>query len=86
MDEVVAYQIVVAGVLSDRWYDWFENLTIRLDQDPAGEPVTILSGLIADQAALRGILERIWDLNMTLLAVSRTGANEVKEQDDERHK
>jgi hypothetical protein len=83
MDEVVAYQIVVAGVLSDRWYDWFENLTICLDQDPAGEPVTILNGLIADQAALRGILERIWDLNMTLLAVSRTGANEVKEQDNE---
>ena len=57
MDEpVVAYQIVVQGAISERWYDWFADLTIHLDHNPAGKPITILCGPVADQSALRGIL------------------------------
>lgn len=60
------YQIEVRGKLSDDWSDWFSGLTVALEDD-----ITILTGPIADQAALRGILSKIWDLNLMLISLNR---------------
>ena len=60
------YQIKVKGQLGDSWSDWFEDMAISSN---SGE--TILTGPVADQAALHGLLIRIRDLNLTLLSVQR---------------
>jgi hypothetical protein len=60
------YEIKVKGHLDPRWSDWFEGL--ELTDLEGGE--TMLSGPLADQAALHGLLERIRDLNLTLISVT----------------
>ena len=60
------YRIKLKGCLDPKWSDWFEQMAISTE---GGE--TILTGPVADQAALHGLLIRIRDLNLTLLAVER---------------
>jgi hypothetical protein len=67
MDKPWHYEIRVEGHLSDRWTDWFEGLSIC--KEPNGE--TILSGLISDQSALFGVLNKIQALNLVLISVAR---------------
>ena len=62
------YQIQVQGWISKRWASWFDGMTIAYEEIN-GSPVTTLTGAVADQAALRGILNRIWDLNLMLISV-----------------
>jgi hypothetical protein len=63
------YQIKVEGHLNPTWSAWFEELT--LTHDPDGS--TLLSGVVIDQAALHGVLVKIRDLGLTLIAVQRSG-------------
>jgi hypothetical protein len=65
------YRIRIEGRLDDRWSDWFSGLTITYETESDGDTVTTLRGPIADQAALRGALSRLWDLNLTLISVRR---------------
>lgn len=60
------YEIKVKGILNPSWSDWFAGLRLTY-LDGNG---TMLSGPLADQAALHGLLERIRDLNLTLVSVS----------------
>ena len=60
------YQIRVRGHLSDAWSEWFDGLTI--ENLPSGE--SLLSGPVADKAALYSLLTKVRDLNLTLLAVA----------------
>jgi hypothetical protein len=48
-------------------------MTVAFERASDGSPITTLAGPIADQATLRGVLNRIWDLNLTLLSVTRGG-------------
>jgi hypothetical protein len=66
-DEQVMYHIKVRGKLDDRWSEWFSGLTITAESE--SPPVTALVGEI-DQAALRGILNKVWDLNLALVSVN----------------
>lgn len=61
------YEILVEGVLSDHWGDWFEGLRF----EPAGEGVTRLCGPLSDQSALLGVLNQIHALNLPLISVTR---------------
>ena len=65
-DEQEVYQITVKGVLDETWSDWFSGMAVTF-----GDGVTTLTGPVADQAALRGILVKIWDLNLTLISASQ---------------
>ncbi|HSL31342.1 MAG TPA: hypothetical protein VK900_19225 [Anaerolineales bacterium] len=67
MDKPYAYEIRVEGQLTNRWSAWFEGLTICNTLN--GE--TILTGELADQAALYGVLNKIHDLNISLISVTR---------------
>jgi hypothetical protein len=61
------YQIVIKGHLDREWSEWFDGLTITLVD--SGE--TILSGSLADQTALHGVLIKIRDLGLPLLSLAR---------------
>jgi hypothetical protein len=61
------YEIRVAGLLSPPWMDWFEGLTITLGEDGN----TLLTGPMADQAALYGLLKKLRDLGLSLLSVNQ---------------
>ena len=61
------YEIRVQGHLAPRWSESFAGLTMTYTE--SGE--TILSGPIEDQAALHGLLDRVRDLNVTLISVNR---------------
>ena len=61
------YQIRVQGHLGTQWTDWFGGLTVTLEDN--GE--TLLTGPVADQAALHGLLRRVRDLGIPLVSVVR---------------
>ena len=73
------YQIVIKGYLDRNWSDWFDGLRVSYDE----QDNTVLSGLISDQPALYGILDRLRDMNLTLITVMRIGPDtdpfEIKE-------
>jgi hypothetical protein len=60
------YEIRLKGHLEARWGQWFDGLTITLEENGS----TLLSGPLADQAALHGILKKVRDLGLTLLSVN----------------
>lgn len=61
------YRIRVEGHLSGHWTEWFEGLSITLEDDGS----TLLSGTVVDDAALHGLLKKIRDLRLPLLSVTR---------------
>lgn len=69
------YQIRIQGHLGDQWADWFGGLAIALE---AGGD-TVLTGPVADQAALYGLLKKVRDLGLPLIAVNRLEPGPVEE-------
>ncbi len=65
--EAGRYEIRLAGRLDGRWAAWFDGLTVGHDVDGT----TVISGPIADQAALHGLLQRVRDLGLPLVSVTR---------------
>jgi len=63
------YQITVFGKVDSSWSEWFGNLKLTTSEDKDGFPITRLSGVLPDQGALRGVLNKLWDLNLSLLSV-----------------
>jgi hypothetical protein len=68
-DQPMVYQIKIKGQLVPKWMDWFEGLTITLEDDGN----TLLTGTVIDQAALHGWLKKIRDLGIPLLSVNSVG-------------
>jgi len=62
----IVYQIRIRGHLSDQWTNWFEGLTITLEED--GD--TLLTGPIVDQPALFGLLKKVRDLGLPLVSIN----------------
>ena len=69
-DEPQFYRIRVRGHLGEDWSRWFDGMAIAVEDVGSPTPVTTLDGVVADQAALRGILSAIWDLGLTLISVN----------------
>jgi hypothetical protein len=67
VDEPFVYEIRIAGHLPARWSAWFEGLAVA----PEPDGTTRLSGPVADQAALYGLLKRVRDTGLTLIAVNQ---------------
>ena len=78
LDRPVTYQIKVPGEIDLAWADWSENLTITVEQQGDEPPVSTLTGTL-DQAALQGILRRLYSLGLPLISavwIDRAGAGE----------
>ena len=67
--EQAKYRIHVCGVVEDSWTDYFSGMTIRVKDEPEQEPETNLTGWVADQAALLGVLSRLHDWGHVLISI-----------------
>ncbi len=71
-DRPATYHILVQGWVGERWADWVNGMAmVRHGGDD--EPVTTLTGTVADQAALLGLLTKLYNLGFVLLEVKWTG-------------
>jgi len=66
MTSTATYELRVAGHLDDHWSAWLGGLTLTHE----GDGTTSLSGIVADQAELHGLLMKVRDLGLTLLSVA----------------
>ena len=73
-DQRIVYQFRIKGHLGQQWMKWFEGLTVTLEEDGN----TLLSGIMVDQSALHGVLKKIRDLGMPLLAVNQVEPKHVE--------
>ena len=76
----IDYRIRIKGHLGDQWTDWFEGLAITLEEN--GE--TLITGPVVDQAALHGLLRKVRDLGMPLLAVNHVESDQADAPDVKR--
>jgi hypothetical protein len=74
---MIVYEIRVKGHLDHHWSAWFNGFTISCEEDGS----TLLRGLLPDEAALHGVLMKIRDLALPLLAVNRVATGESEEDD-----
>ncbi len=72
LNPIVIYQIRLKGHLGCEWTEWFEGMTITLEED--GD--TLLTGPVIDQAALHGLLKKVRDLGVPLVSVVPVQSNE----------
>jgi hypothetical protein len=70
--EEATYEIRVRGRLDESWSDWLNGVTMAFENDARGGGITVLTGHF-DQAALRGLLSRLWDLNLTVERIVHVG-------------
>ena len=66
----ICYQIRIRGELDECWSSWFDDVTIVSEQADGDILETTLTIRVLDQAKLRGILNKIWDLNLTVLSLN----------------
>ena len=66
LDQAIAYQIRLKGVLDSAWSDWFGGFSIAVQDDE-----TILVGVVPDQPALHGILAKINDLGLSIISINK---------------
>jgi len=69
LDRPATYQIKVPGHLDERWSDWNGGMTVMVESNSDGHPVTTLTGIV-DQAALQGLLRRLYSLGLPLISVT----------------
>lgn len=76
------YEVKIRGLLDDHWGQWFEGMTLNRKEDAAaGQGWTLITGPIADQPALHGLLAKIRDLNLTLISVRELDPKEPMPQE-----
>jgi hypothetical protein len=80
LDRPGTYQIRVEGRLDERWSDWFEGMTITFGGEEGGPSVTTLTGIVADQAALQGMLRALYTLGLTVRSVTRIDPDAIARQ------
>ena len=72
------YEIQVQGVLDPDWQQWFNGLVEPFGYTDDQPSITTLTVQVADQAALRGVLCKLWDLNLTLITLHKIVAEDTK--------
>jgi len=81
LDQILAYQIKISGQLSENWSDWIENLAIEVECMDDGSPLTTLTSSV-DQAALHGLLRRLYNLGFPLISVNCIQSHEKRNKNE----
>lgn len=68
LHQLETYQIIVPGALDTLWVDVASSLSLTVEESDDGKPISILTGLM-DQAALQGLLRRLYALGLPLISV-----------------
>ncbi len=68
LDQPGQYRIRVQGALGERWMEYFEDMQIAVETCPDGAQVTVLTGCLTDQAALQGVLQKLYNLGFPLIS------------------
>jgi hypothetical protein len=68
LDRAATYEIKVSGHIGESWSDWIGGMTITVESEGDDPPITTLTGTL-DQAALQGLLRRIYSLGLPLISV-----------------
>ena len=71
-DDAGRYEIRLQGHLGNRWADWFDELTLTTCSDGT----TVIHGVVLDQSALHGLLQKVRDVGLPLVSVTRLDAGE----------
>ncbi len=75
------YQITIEGKIDPSWSEWLDDLQLVSRKEADGMYVTTLSGALTDQAALRGLLNRLWDLNLVLRFVQQVDSTAISKME-----
>lgn len=75
-DQPAIYQIRLKGQLDAQWTGWFGDLAVAMTED--GD--TLLSGPVADQAALHGLLRKVRDIGIPLVSVNELQTSQWQAQ------
>jgi hypothetical protein len=70
LDQPATYQIKVPGRLGESWSQWVEGMAITVESGDDGPTITTLTGCVADQAALHGLLSRLYSMGLPLISVN----------------
>jgi len=70
MTDAWTYEIEVQGRIGERWAHWFDDMSVTARGEAEGAITTLIGG-VADQAALLGLLQRLYTLGLPLLLVQR---------------
>jgi hypothetical protein len=74
LDRRTTYQIIVPVELDESWTDWDGQMSLEVVPSDEGPPVTVISGQL-DQAALHGLLRRVYALGLPIQSVNRVGTD-----------
>ena len=73
-NDATEYEIRVKGRLASRWAAWFDGMTLT----PGEDGTSVISGVVADQSALHGLLRKLSDLGVPLVSVTRARPNDTE--------
>ena len=68
LDLPAIYEIRVPGEVDENWTDWDGKMTVTVEREGEGPPITVLTGVV-DQAALHSLLRRLYALGLPLISV-----------------
>jgi hypothetical protein len=71
LDQPGIYRIRVQGKLDEHWSSYFEEMEICFETDPDGNAVTMLTGELADQAAVQGVMQKLYNLGFPLISAEK---------------
>jgi len=78
------YEVKIKGHLDEHWKRWFEGMELgNVTNGEAGQESTLITGPIADQPALHGLLAKIRDLNLTLISVRKIASKDQRYQGED---
>ena len=80
--KLVIYEIKIEGHLKEAWTEWLNGMVVSIQNLNGETQSTTITVHIPDQAALRGVLNKLWDLNLTLLSVIVQGAGDRGEKNE----
>jgi hypothetical protein len=70
LNRPATYEIKVPGRLDESWSDWIEGMTMEVESGADRPTITTLTGIVADQAALQGLLSQLYSLGLSLISVN----------------